>query len=349
MKELMEALRLKIDSYIDKGLLPSASLGILDNDRLYTYQKGYMNVVNSKQPLEDDPIYDLASLSKVTVTVMLILKLIEYGKLSLDTKVKDILLDFNDDNITILHLLIHTSGLPADDKDYKQCVDKKSLYGFINHLPKEPLNDKVIYSCFNYLLLGFIIDQLEENMEIFAKEVLFEPLNMTSTCYNPQTKGLIHRCVATELSEKRGLIRGEVHDGKAFIAQGVAGNAGVFSTVSDLAKLTRMILDNGVYQDRVIFNEKSISMLDKCYTKDLNESRSLGWFYKDKRCEFTKNQSRCLYHTGFTGTSMYIDLDRRLSIILLTNRVHPTRENMHIAEFRSEIHSLILNYIDNQR
>lgn len=351
MKDLMQLVQDMVDGYIADEKVPAMSVGIIKDDELYQYQAGYQQVINKKIPLVDNPIFDLASLSKVTTTLMLILKLIESKELSLMTKVKDILIDYPDDDVTIKHLLTHTTGFPADDKSYKDCKNKDEMYEFIKRLERQqPLDTKVFYSCFNYLVLGFIIDKLKGSMADYAKEVLFDPLQMNDTGYLPTTKGLKDRCVATEMTSHRGLIKGEVHDGKAFIVGGVAGNAGVFSTMEDLSHLALMLLNDGVYNQKQLYQKESIALLKQSYTDNLNERRTLGWFFADPYCQFAeKKTNACLYHTGFTGTSMYVDFDRNCSIIILTNRVHPSRDNSNIIKIRQELHGLILNYLDKIR
>ncbi len=349
MKDLMKLVQKMVDGYIADEKVPAISVGLIKDDQLYQYQAGYQQIIYEKIPLVDNPIFDLASLSKVTTTLMLILKLIENQELCLNTKVKDVLKDFPYTDMTIKHLLIHTSGYPADDKAYKLCKNKKEMYEFIKKLDLlQPLDTKVIYSCFNYLLLGFIIEELKGSMADYASKVLYKPLQMVDTGYQPIAKGLRDRCVATELTDQRGLIKGEVHDGKAYIVGEVAGNAGVFSTMEDLSHLAMMLLNDGQYQKQQYYQKDTISLLKQSYTDNLNERRSLGWFFADPYCQFTsKTTNDCLYHTGFTGTSMYVDFDRNCAIIILTNRVHPTRENSNILKIRQEIHSQILNSLDN--
>ena len=348
MQTLINELKTKITDYIDTGKVPSISIGIITDNHLYRCEYGFKKLIPIKEKVDADTIYDLASLSKVTSTLLLILKLIEEGSLSLDAKVSDYLSDFKYPNITIKNLLIHTSGLAADDKHYKECHNKEEIRSFICQLPLAYTTDsKVVYSCFNYILLGFIIEKLKGDMEAYADQVIFKPLNMNHSGYNPELKGLKERCAATEMTEARGLIQGNVHDGKAYIIGGVAGNAGVFSTVEDLSHLALMMLHDGQYDGKTIFDKKTIELLKHCYTEGLNESRTLGWFFSDPISDFaSKASQQCLYHTGFTGTSMYIDLSRNCAIIILTNRVHPTRENNNIAEIRKDLHKTILDYLD---
>ena len=348
MQSLICDLQTKIKNYVDNGKVPSISIGIVAKNQLSRCEYGYKKLILTKEKIDSNTIYDLASLSKVTGTLLMILKMIEEGSLSMEDKVVDYLKDFKYSDISIKNLLIHTSGLPADDKDYKKCQNKEEILAFICQLPLTYETDsKVVYSCFNYILLGFIIEKLKGNMESYASQVIFDPLNMKMSGYNPALKGLKQQCVAEEMTDARGLIQGNVHDGKAYIIGGVAGNAGVFSTIEDLSHLALMILNDGIYDGKTIFNPETIDLLKHCYTNGLNESRSLGWFFCDPISAFASKASKqCLYHTGFTGTSMYIDFDRKCAIIILTNRVHPTRENNNIADIRKDLHKTILEYLD---
>ncbi|MEA5026617.1 MAG: serine hydrolase domain-containing protein [Erysipelotrichaceae bacterium] len=345
MHNLLTEIQNKIDAYVSDNKLPSITVGIVDKQQYYQCQSGYQQVVPTKLGLQQNAIYDLASLSKVTATLLMILKLLEDGNITLDDRVCKYLPEFRYSDVTILNLLVHTSGLAADDKNYRLCHDKNEMTAFLYQLTQlHPTGSKVVYSCFNYILLGFIIEQLKSDMESYSKQVIFDPLNMKYTGYNPNKKGWKERCVATEVTAERGVIKGEVHDGKAYLLGGVAGNAGVFSTADDLSHLAMMLLNGGLYHGKTVFKPSTIALLRNCYTEGLNERRSLGWFFSDPYCQFAREEVKeCLYHTGFTGTSMYIDYDHDCSIIILTNRIHPTRENAYIMDIRKELHGMIIN------
>ena len=301
---------------------------------------GYKEYMNEKIPADSGTLYDLASLTKVVSTTTLILKLIEDGYFTLDTYVQEIIPEFKYGNVTVKHLLAHTSGLPADDKNYKECRSAAEMWEFTlaEKLEFEP-GSKVEYSDFNYIILGKIIEHYKMSLEEYAYETIFKPLDMIDTVYNPYTKGLQNRCAPTEVTEQRGVIKGIVHDGKALKLNGLSGNAGLFSTTKDLVKFTRMILNNGY----PILKKESIDLLKLSCTEGLNLSRSIGWFYNDETTPVYDIGSKCaIWHTGFTGGSIYIDFENKKSIIILTNRVHPSREN-DITEIRKQIHQMILN------
>ncbi|MFQ9247320.1 MAG: serine hydrolase domain-containing protein [Clostridium paraputrificum] len=293
-------------------------------------------------------MYDIASLTKVLVTTTLIMKLIDMGKLKLDTLVKDIIPEFrNNNNINIFDLLTHTSGLPADIK-LDLSVDKetirKKIYCCDSVYEK---NTKVLYSDIGFILLGFIIEEIvRKPLDIIAKEFIFTPLNMNDTSYLPDSK-LFNRCAPTENSPHfHKILRGEVHDRKAYLMGGVSGHAGVFSDIDDMSKFARMILNRGEYNKKRILSEKSVESLFKTQTPIGEINRGLGYLTFDIRSPFsTMNSGESIFHTGFTGTSLLIDKGNKISIIVLSNRVHPTRENIKIIEERKKIHEKIMRIL----
>lgn len=323
--------------------IPGIAVAYVTSDSNYFLNvgfKGYKNYLGDKYPVNDKTLYDLASLTKVVSTTTLILKLIEDGYFDLDTPVQKIIPEFKYSNVTIKHLLTHTSGLPADNKDYKKCINALQMWEFTLNEPQiyEP-GTKVEYSDFGYIILGKVIEHYKASLEEYAREVIFKPLGMFDTMYNPHLKNRIEDCAASEFTDARGLIRGIVHDGKAFKLNGLSGNAGLFSTTKDLVKFVRMILDEGY----PVLKKDTVEMFKKCQTPNLNLSRTIGWFFSDKTTAVADVCSDCsLWHTGFAGGSIYIDFVRNCAIIVLTNRVHPSRDN-DITEIRKTIHGLILN------
>jgi len=337
-----------IKEAVDQGLLPGAQYGFVTLNYEEFGHCGYSQLVPEKVENSLDTLYDLASCSKVVATTTLTLKLIEDKLITLDTKVSDILTDFPLTDITIYNLLTHTSGLIGDDKAYKKCDGKQEIYDFIKNLEfhNKP-NETVEYSDFGYILLGFIIEKIKNcTIEEYAEEVIFKPLSMHDTMYNPYLKGRVEDCAAAELTDNRGLIKGAVHDGKANCLKGLSGNAGVFSNVLDLSKFCRMILR----QNGKVLKPETIEEFKKCYTSGYNLHRTLGWCIAcDEYACGSKYSKHAIFHTGFSGTSIYIDFDRMCAIILLTNRIHPARQDVSvIAGLRNKFHDAVLEEFDNQ-
>ena len=327
-----------LDSIINEKRVPGISVALVKDDTIF-YNCGYTDYKNNIE-VNENTLYDLASLTKVISTTTLILKLIEENYFSLDTKVKDILNDFKYDDVTILNLLTHTSGLPADDKNYKQCYSAQELWKFtLSESLTYQTNSKVEYSDFNYIILGKIIEKFKISIEDYANKIIFEPLHMINTMYNPSLKNRKHDCAPTEVTSERGTIQGEVHDGKAFKLNGFSGNAGLFSCTSDLAKFVRMILNN----DGTILKKETIDLFKHSFTENLNLNRTLGWFFNDPSTPvYGVASDTSIWHTGFAGGSILIDFKQNLGVIILTNRVHPSRNN-DISDIRKRIHELLIN------
>ena len=327
----------KIDEITLAQRVPCIALGFLTSTSSETWISGNRSLFPHIEKLTEDTLFDMASLTKVIVTSTLILKLIEEGHLSLVTKVNTILSDFKHPEITVLHLLTHTSGLAADHKGYKDHCGKEALRSFIMSLPlTEVPNTKVIYTDFGFILLGYMIEVLMGPLDISAKKYIFDPLGMNDTGYRPNDR---NRCAPTENNPQRGLIRGIVHDGKAYCSDQVSGNAGIFSSLKDTMAFAKMILSD---DERVLKNSTK-ALLHTTYTASLDHQRTLGWYRHDESCSFGSLASQdVLYHTGFSGTSIYIDFERQLAIVLLTNRIHPNRDNDQIQPIRSMIHDVLM-------
>lgn len=339
-----------LERFVESGELCGASFAFVTRDEYECDCVGYRALLPEKIPNSIDTLYDLASLSKVVSTTVLALKLVEEGHISLHTKVNSVLPDFPHGNITIFHLLTHTSGLPADDKDYKNCRDKEDLYRFINGLKlnHEP-GTYVEYSCFGYIILGRIIEHFKGDLDKCAQEEIFRPLGMFNTMYKPKEKGRENDCAPTEVTAQRGVIRGEVHDGKAHIMGGVAGNAGVFSDIRDVCRFVAMILNDGEFLGRRILKRSTLDLLGRSFTEGLNSSRTLGWLFADKTTnagDYATDVS--LFHTGFTGSAIYIDFIRECGVIILDNAIHPTRNNPKKEEIRNLFFNQVLLKVDEE-
>ena len=295
------------------------------------------------KPMQCNTIFDLASLTKPIVTATLIMRLVEAGTVKLNGSVQNYLPEFSHSEITISHLLTHSSGLPAWRAIYLESPTKDGVVHYLSHVPLDyQTGTQVVYSCLGYVLLGKLIERLTaEPLDILAEKWIFRPLGMNRTRYNPPPRWS-DCCAATEDSnnfEKRmvdyqahdwreGVIVGEVHDENAHFLGGVSGNAGLFSTATDIRKFCQMLVNRG---DSVLRPE-SVDRLAAIHTTGLNESRSIGWIILE---------DGSLYHTGFTGTSIRVNIERKLYAILLTNRVHPDASRTGIADFRSNFYKCI--------
>lgn len=298
-------------------------------------------------PVRADTLYDVASLSKVIVTTTLIARLTEAaqgGRVELDAPISRYLPEWlsgpNPDwrrAVTVRHLLTHTSGLPPHQPFYKTCKSKAEV---VEKIMVEPLvtapGAKEAYSDLGVILLGEITERLTgKTLDTLAREQIFNPLGMKDTMYNPP-KNLLPRIAPTEVDNdyRKRLVHGVVHDENAFAMGGVAGHAGVFSTAGDLSAFCQMLLNGGIYNHHRFLRRSTLDEFTSAQAVS-GGSRGLGWAVPTEGSSsghyFSKNS---FGHTGFTGTSIWIDPQKELFVILLTNRVHPTRENHKIQEVR---------------
>lgn len=331
---------------IERGIFPGAVVCLhREGKPLFLEAYGYRMIIPQRLPMCEGTLFDLASLTKplATATAMMLLK--EQGRVCLDEDVAAYLPGFARPGISIFHLLTHTSGLPAWQPLYLDPGDRVEIVKHLGKLPPEyKPGSKVVYSCLGYILLGEVVREVSGmGLDRFTREHIFQPLDMKDTFFNPPEE-LRGECAATEDSNsfergmtnyrrynwRNGVVVGEAHDENAHFLGGVAGNAGLFSTATDLTKFCRMIINGG----ENILSSELVQMMTASHTNGLNESRGIGWIVLPEGT---------LYHTGFTGTAIWIDLRRRAAAILLTNRVHPDASKEGIGEFRQEFYMKFRN------
>ncbi len=329
---------------ISDGVFPGA-VAVIAEDGEVSYHEafGHRMILPRTKPMRCDTIFDLASLTKPIVVATLVVHLAEEGILDIRDPVKKYLPEFNRETITLLQLLTHTSGLPAWRPVYLKVKSRDEIARYLGEIELDyPTGQQVIYSCLGYILLGELIERASgQSLDRLAQECIFAPAEMTTTRYCPPSAWK-DNCAATEDSnkfEKRmangerydwrtGILCGEVHDENANFLGGVAGNSGLFSTARDLMNFCQILVNGG----NSVLTSDSIHQLSKTHTAGLNSERSIGWI-------ILKDGS--LYHTGFTGTSIRLHLERRMFAILLTNRVHPDASRQGILGFRDQFHKLV--------
>lgn len=333
---------------VELGDFPGASYAIVyRNGVIDTGFVGYRQLEPFKEINNGSEIYDCASLTKVICTTTMIMRLIEEKKISLNTSVSDILVSFQHKEVTIFHLLTHSSGLPADIpraktlKNKAEVLDKIYNFDLIN-----PVGQRIVYSDIGFILLGLIIEELtEKSLDAFAHEVIFNPLQMNDSTYHPRKE----RCAPTEFRDDdvyQGLLQGLVHDEKAFALNGVAGHAGLFSTVKDLSKFILSILNN----DGLILKPTSVDMLFPLQIRDALDNgtelvRSIGWNKPTKggTAGDLVSFDNTILHTGFTGCNIWIEREKGVGFVMLSNAVHPYRNKNRIIKYRNPIGNMILS------
>lgn len=335
---------------VNDGHFPGAHYAVVKGtERLVSGYVGNKQRYPEVVPLQGDEIYDVASLTKVISTTTMILKLIEQGRLHLDTHVKEIIPWFLHKEITIAHLLTHTSGLPADIPKANQLKDRTDVEDYIYRVGLAyDVGSKIVYSDIGFILLGWIIEILtKQPLPKVAKEWIFDPLEMNDTSYTPPND----RCAPTELRQDSvfdGFLQGRVHDEKAFALQGEAGHAGLFSTTSDIAKF----LMEWLHPSNKVLSTKTIESLFVTRAEGMNQfDRPLKRAYGFDRPTpgGTAGQyidmEETIVHTGFTGCNLWIDRTHDVAFVMLSNAVHPKRELNGIIPYRRQIADAIMESI----
>ncbi|SDK83461.1 serine hydrolase domain-containing protein [Nonomuraea jiangxiensis] len=288
---------------------------------------------DQQHPMRRDTIFDLASVSKLFTSIVAVQQ-IEHGRIGLDTPVTAYVPEFaanGKGGITVRHLLTHTSGLPSWIPLHTAPTLEARYAAVWNVVPSSPPETVYVYSDLNLITLGVIVERVTgRRLDAVVAEGLTGPLGMRDTGYNPDP-ALKPRIAATEYQTTtepdRGLVWGQVHDENAWSLGGVAGHAGVFSTAYDLAVLAQTLLNGGHYgRTRVLSQDSVRLLLTNFNTAFPSNSHGLGfeldqmWFMDGLSSPVTGG------HTGYTGTSLVIDPLSGSFMILLTNRVHPSRD-----------------------
>lgn len=327
---------------IERGDCPGAVVLIVHKGRV-VWRKAYGDraVRPAKVAMTADTVFDLASLTKPVATATSVLLLIERGKLHLSDKVSDHIPAFaakGKDKITVEELLLHTSGLIADnaEADYRDGRDKalERLYALA---PKTAPGERFVYSDLGFIVLGQLVEKVSGmSLDAFAKKNVFDPLGMNDTGFRPGDK-LKERAAPTVKRDGRWLT-GEVHDPRSAALGGVAGHAGLFSTADDLAVFARMLLDGGTYHGQRVLKAETVKLMTTPRTIPGGQ-RAYGW---DVATAYSANRGKGFKrgegfgHTGFTGTSLWIDPPSQTAVIFLSSRLHPAGKG-NVTRLRGEV------------
>ncbi|MCY9661671.1 serine hydrolase [Paenibacillus chondroitinus] len=293
-----------------------------------------------------DSIWDLASVTK-PIAILPLMVMLERGECYLDNGIAHFLPDYKDTdkaNLTLRQLLLHTSGIPGQQPLYQTSPTKKELLAAVRNLPLRYAPDTdVEYSSQGFMILGEIIEAIAgDSLDAVLKQLVLEPIGMSQTLFNPGAH-LHPRIAATEYCEWRSTtVIGEVHDENAVVMGGIAGHAGLFSTAGDMSKLCQAMLRLGETAEGRFLQPETVRVMTNNQTSSLKLARGLGWQAKDRHDSPAGDLfSMSSYgHTGFTGTSIWMDPEDDVFAVLLTNRVHPTRTSTAIKRVRSIFHNL---------
>lgn len=292
---------------------------------------GWQAKLPSPEKASEQTIFDVASLTKVIATTPCIMRLIEQGKLNLESPVATYLPEFSGQDkvpITLRHLLTHTSGLkPGISREPPWSGYEKGIALACATEPATAPDQSIVYSDINFILLGEIIQRVTgQTLDHFAKTQVFDPLQMRDTTFRPPPN-LHQRIAATELDEHGNMLRGVVHDPTARRMGGVAGHAGIFSTSADIARYARCLLNGGTLDGYQLLKPDTIALMIRVHTPPhLDGKRALGW---DMDTRFSRPRGGFPFgtsfgHTGFTGACLWLDPASESFFVFLSNRLHET-------------------------
>ena len=337
---------------------PACSLAITSRGELVAHKAfGRFTYDPASPEVTTATLFDLASLTKVVATTAMAMILYERGLLDLEAPVTAIVPEFanpldNDDprrrEVTVRMLLAHSSGLPAYEKLFLLAQTREQL---LQAAFTAPLTDapgaRAEYSDIGFIILGVVLERLaDESLDAFCQREIFGPLGMTQTTFKPTAalKDAIPP-TADDRTFRHRIIQGEVQDENASVLGGVAGHAGLFSTAEDLAILAHAMLNGG----HPILRSSTVEFFSRRESAPDGTSRALGWDTPSAPSQSGKHfSSRSFGHLGYTGTSLWIDPERQLSIALLTNRTWPDCQNQSIKQVRPAFYDAVVEALGKQ-
>jgi CubicO group peptidase (beta-lactamase class C family) len=338
-----------VQHHIDLGNLPGAVVLVGHQDAV-VFEKAYGNrsVEPETEAMTPETIFDLASLTKVVATAPSVMLLVQKGRLKLDDPVSKYLPAFGQagkKKVTLRQLLVHYSGMPADLRQTRRrrITSKNALSRIYQARLVAPPGQRFIYSDLGFVTLGKVVEKLTgQSLARFAQENLFSPLGMASTGFLPGRE-VIPNIAPTERLKEGGMLRGQVHDPLASKVGGIAGDAGLFSTARDLARFCQMFLQHGSLNGVEIFRPETVALMTSPQSPEGKlDIRGFGWdiqsIYSSVKGSFFSATS--YGHTGYTGTSLWIDPETQTFLIILTNRVHPDGKG-NVKELRTELANIV--------
>jgi CubicO group peptidase (beta-lactamase class C family) len=348
-----------LQTAISRKAFPGCALAVTLRGELVAHHAlGHFTYDPGSPPVTTASIFDLASVTKAVATTTMAMILFERGLLDLEAPVTAIVPEFagrdNDPRrraVTLRLLLAHASGLPAYEKLFLRTRTRDELLAaaFATSLTANP-GTHAEYSDLGFIILGVALERLaDEPLDTFCQREIFGPLGMSHTAFNP-AKSLLDQIVPTADESgtgsradagkfRRRVIQGEVQDENASLLGGIAGHAGLFSTAEDTALFAHAMLSGG----RPILRPETVNLFTRRETAPEGTSRALGWDTPSSPSQSGKSFGPRTYgHLGYTGTSLWIDPDRQLSITLLTNRTWPDCQNQAIKQVRPTFHNAVI-------
>jgi CubicO group peptidase (beta-lactamase class C family) len=344
---LAPRVRRTVETAILGGAAPGAAVAVGRHGRIVLLRGyGRLDWRDGFAAVDEATIYDIASLTKVVATTTAAMLLVDDGRLDLDAPISRYLAEWSSRperrSVTVRNLLLHDSGLPAWAPLHAEADSRAEYRARIAGLRLQSVpGERTAYSDLGFILLGLIVEEISgEPLDAFLERRVFDPLGLRETGFNPLTwavhsgaadegePALLRRIAPTErsLSAPGGFVHGVVHDENARGVGGVAGHAGLFSSARDLAVLVQMLMDHGFYDGRRYIDPSTVAAFTQRF--GTLSSRALGWDTPGSSTSAGEYFTASSFgHTGFTGTSIWADRERDVFVILLTNRVNPSRDN----------------------
>ena len=340
---------------ITRAVFPAASVAVTHQERLVALNAfGRFTYEPSSPAVTVATVFDLASVSKVVATTTMAMILYERGLIDLEAPVASIVPEFTGSDmrrseVTVRMLLAHSSGLPAYEKLFLKATTRDELLAaaFATPLMADP-GARAEYSDIGFIILAIALERIaDEGLDRFCQREVFGPLGMVHTTFNPPAA---RRAAIPPTAEDRAfrkrIIQGEVQDENASVLGGVAGHAGLFATAEDLATLAHVLLQGGV----PLVRPETLALFTRREAAPEGTSRALGWDTPSSPSQSGKYFSAGSFgHLGYTGTSLWIDPERGLSITLLTNRTWPDCENKAIKDVRPAFHDAVVEALEQKR
>lgn len=345
--DAVERLRRVLDEAVASGAFPGAGVAV-GRDGVLVELGGVGRLTRGGDPATASTAYDLASLTKVVGTTTAVMMLTEQGLLDLDAPVASYIPEYRQmgkGSVTIRHLLAHTAGHRPFYPFYREGIlDREAVLEFVfaDTLQYRP-GTRSRYSDFDMIVLGEVIERVTgEDLDEYFRTSIFEPLGMTATGF--RDVGVVDRTAAPTENDRiwrHRTLQGEVHDEAASVMGGVAGHAGLFSTAEDLSHFAFLLASGGEAYGTRLFRRTTLDRFTERLRLRSTYPTGLGWMVQDPGPGYSSAGSlfgpRSFGHTGFTGTSLWVDPEQELFVVLLSNRVHPTRRNRGIRDVRAEL------------
>lgn len=332
----------------EDGDVAGAAWVVGDRDRDLEAGVAGVTAWESGAPVEAATVWDIASLTKPIVAIAA-LALVERGALRLDDTAGALLADYRGTDkarITVEQLLTHSSGIPGRQPLYRSAPTRAALLEAVRTLPlRFPPGTGVEYTSQGFMVLGeMLIAAGGVELDALVRETVTGPLGMATTVFRPPAAWEPWIAATEDCTWRGRVVKGEVHDENAVVLGGVAGHAGLFSTAADMARLGRAVLRGGELDGHRILAARTMAAMGRSRTDHLGLRRALGWQGRDAvGCPVGTAVSPASYgHTGFTGTSLWIDPEAGRFAVLLTNAVHPRRERQAMRVVRPRFHTAVL-------